>query len=110
MKTWLAEATNPKYEGKTLGVPFQNGKAVISDATIDKTLGLKAAQIVKRLETDFNVTDPETGKRTFLRELSPADRAGAVEISEISFSADEKSYAYATSRVAGTLYAVEGAR
>ncbi len=54
--------------------------------------------------------DLATGQRTLLRELAPADRAGLIGLEEVSFSADEKSYAYGIKRVVGTLYAVEGVR
>ncbi len=54
--------------------------------------------------------DIATGRRTVLRELAPADRVGVTEISHVSFSADESSYAYDVTRVVGTLYAVEGTR
>ena len=52
--------------------------------------------------------DLSTGERSLVREISPADRAGLVNIPKITFSADEKAYAYAVLRVVGTLYAVEG--
>jgi eukaryotic-like serine/threonine-protein kinase len=51
-----------------------------------------------------------TGQRTLFRELAPVDRAGAVRFEGVSFSADEKSYAYTVSRFVGALYAVEGVR
>jgi serine/threonine protein kinase len=51
-----------------------------------------------------------TGQRTPFRELAPADRAGAVRFQGVSFSADEKSYAYTVSRFVGALYTVEGVR
>ena len=54
--------------------------------------------------------DVSTGQRTLFRELAPADRAGAIRFEGVSFSADEKSYAYTVSRFVGALYAVEGVR
>ena len=54
--------------------------------------------------------DFETGERTLLRELAPADRAGLLNFEGVSFSADEKAYAYGVTRIVGTLYVVEGVR
>jgi Tol biopolymer transport system component len=54
--------------------------------------------------------DLATGRRTVMRELAPADRAGVVSIEGISFSADETFYAYGVMRKAGNLFTVEGVR
>jgi eukaryotic-like serine/threonine-protein kinase len=54
--------------------------------------------------------DLKTGQRTLLRELAPVDRAGAVRFDGVSFSTDEKSYAYSVSRFVGALFTVEGVR
>jgi hypothetical protein len=54
--------------------------------------------------------DVSTGERSLVREIAPTDRAGVIEIPEITFSADEKSYAYTVIRVVGPLYVVEGLR
>jgi hypothetical protein len=54
--------------------------------------------------------DLATGRRTLVRDLAPADRAWAVRFDGVSFSADEKSYAYAVGRLVGALYTVEGVR
>jgi dipeptidyl aminopeptidase/acylaminoacyl peptidase len=54
--------------------------------------------------------DLSTGQRTLVRELAPVDRVGANAVYGVSFSADEKSYAYAFERILGALYSVEGVR
>ena len=54
--------------------------------------------------------DLKTGQRTLLRELAHVDRAGAVRFDGVSFSADEKAYAYSVSRFVGALFTVEGVR
>jgi Tol biopolymer transport system component len=61
-------------------------------------------QIPARVES----LDLETGRRTLIRELAPADRIGAVAFYGVDFSADEKSYAYCLDRSIAALYAVEG--
>ena len=40
-----------------------------------------------------------TGERTLVRELAPVDRVGANAVYGVTFSADEKSYAYAFERI-----------
>ena len=54
--------------------------------------------------------DLSTGQRTLVRELAPVDRVGVQAVYGVSFSADEKSYAYAVERAVGALYVVEGVR
>ncbi|MDQ1348227.1 MAG: eukaryotic-like serine/threonine-protein kinase, partial [Acidobacteriota bacterium] len=57
-----------------------------------------------------DVLDVETGQRTLLRDLAPADRAGLLNFEGASFSADETAYAYGVTRSLDTLYMVEGVR
>ncbi len=66
----------------------------------------RSAEIPARVDR----LDLASGRRTALRELAPADRAGVVSIEGISFSVDEKFYAYGVMRKAGNLFAVEGVR
>jgi hypothetical protein len=54
--------------------------------------------------------DLATRKRTLLREVGPADRAGVGVVSPVIFSADEKSYTYSSFRQACYLFTVLGAR
>jgi len=56
------------------------------------------------------ILDLETGRKTLVRELAPADRIGAIAFYGIDFSADEKSYVYCLDRSLGALYSVEGVR
>lgn len=51
-----------------------------------------------------------TGHRTFVREFAPADRAGVLEISSITFSADGKSYAYGYWRDLSNLVVISGVK
>lgn len=41
------------YNGKTYGVRFEHGIAIFDDVTIDKKLGLSAAEIACKMEKDF---------------------------------------------------------
>jgi serine/threonine protein kinase/Tol biopolymer transport system component len=52
--------------------------------------------------------DPETGKRTFWKEIKPADPATSVR--RLVIGADGRSYAYAARRSHALLYVVEGLR
>jgi Tol biopolymer transport system component len=54
--------------------------------------------------------DLESGRRTLVRELSPADRSGVIGIDQVSMSGDEKWYAYGYSRVVSQLFTVEGVK
>lgn len=47
---------NPDYNGKTFGVRFDRGRAVVNDYSIDKTLGLTVDEIAERMEKEFNYT------------------------------------------------------
>ena len=51
--------------------------------------------------------DLETGKRTFLREIMPADDAGVLNIGPVIISPDGRSYAYSYRRMLSTLYLAE---
>jgi dipeptidyl aminopeptidase/acylaminoacyl peptidase len=53
--------------------------------------------------------DLATRKRTLIREIGPADRAGVGVVTPVLFSADEKSYVYSCFRQACYLFIVEGA-
>jgi len=54
--------------------------------------------------------DVASGRRTLLREIAPADRSGVTGITGVSFSGDEKWYAYSYSREASQLFSVDGVK
>ena len=54
--------------------------------------------------------DLATGKRTPVKTLMPADRAGLIDLSFVSLSTDARSYVYSYKRVLSTLYLVDGLR
>ena len=54
--------------------------------------------------------DLESGRRTLVRELSPADRSGVIGIGTVSMSGDEKWYAYGYSRDVSQLFTVDGVK
>jgi Tol biopolymer transport system component len=54
--------------------------------------------------------DMATGHRTLVRILAPADRAGTLEIPAVSFSADEKAYAYSYVKNVSRLALIEGVK
>ena len=53
--------------------------------------------------------DLATGTRTHVRDLGPADRAGAVFLWGTSWVDDGRAYAYSYMRLLSTLYVVTGA-
>ncbi len=54
--------------------------------------------------------DLESGRRTLLQELAPADRSGVTSIGAVSMSGDGKWYAYSYNRDASQLFTVEGVK
>ena len=56
------------------------------------------------------LVDLSTGHRTKVRELSPADRAGVVQIAEVAFSDDGKAYAYSYNQNVSRLAVIEGVK
>jgi hypothetical protein len=54
--------------------------------------------------------DLATGKRTPIKTLMPADRAGLIDLSFVNLSDDARSYVYSYRRVLSTLYLVDGLR
>jgi hypothetical protein len=51
-----------------------------------------------------------TGKRTFFREIAPADPTGVGSISSVQITPDGKSYCYSFMRGLSRLYVVDGLR
>lgn len=54
---------NLEYSGKTFGVLFQGGRALVSEFTIDPTLGYTVEQIVKKMKEDFGYTVEQVGDK-----------------------------------------------
>jgi Tol biopolymer transport system component len=54
--------------------------------------------------------DLETGKREEFKDIAPADRAGVLNLTNVTLSADERSYAYSYFRHLSHLFVVDGAR
>ena len=52
----------------------------------------------------------ESGRRTLVRELAPADRSGVLGIDAVSMSGDGKWYAYSYGRDVSQLFTVEGVK
>ncbi|HTR02971.1 MAG TPA: protein kinase [Thermoanaerobaculia bacterium] len=74
----------------------------------DKGLGLNVSTggLNRRIER----LDLSTGRRSFVREIAPADPTGVAEISSIQLTPDGKSYCYSFMRALSRLYAVDGLR
>ena len=54
--------------------------------------------------------DLDSGKRTTIRTLVPADKAGLLDTGFVVLSADARSYVYSYRRILSTLYQVDGLR
>jgi Tol biopolymer transport system component len=65
---------------------------------------------VSRVPTHVEHLDLATRRRTPLRDIGPADRAGVTTIGPIVFSEDEKSYVYSFERDEGYFFIVDGVR
>ena len=52
---YLVKAKNPKYEGKTFGVRFHEGKAVVDEHSISKHLGRSVKEVVALMQADFGL-------------------------------------------------------
>ena len=55
MKRYLVTAINPNYEGKTFGVRFHEGKAVVDEHSISKNLGRTVEEVVDLMQKDFGL-------------------------------------------------------
>jgi len=55
MKRYLVIAKNPNYEGKTFGVRFHEGKAVVDEHSISKNLGRTVEEVVDLMQKDFGL-------------------------------------------------------
>ena len=47
------EDGNLTFNGKTYGIRFERGTAMFDDVTVDKNIGLTAAEIAVKMEKDF---------------------------------------------------------
>jgi Tol biopolymer transport system component len=113
-KSVLAQDSDEKYfmypvaGGSPVPVTWIGPGETIAQWTTDgrAILVFHKTEIPSRVEK----IDLATGRRTLVRILAPADRAGALEIGEISFSADEKAYAYSYVKNISTLALIEGVK
>ena len=66
----------------------------------------RQSQMPVRLER----LDLASGRRTLVREISPADRSAVIGINAIALSPDEKSYAYGYTRDVSQVFTVDGVK
>jgi len=62
------------------------------------------------LKMRFERLDLATGKRTFVREITPADPTGVTELADARLTPDGRGYCYSFMRALSRLYVVEGLR
>lgn len=53
MTAYIAKTKNPTYAGKTYGVQFTRGRAIVSDETLDPFLGLTVEEVAERMAREF---------------------------------------------------------
>ncbi len=53
---YLVTVPNPKYNEKTFGIRFNDGKAVLSDVTLDPKIGLTLEELAQKFAADFGYT------------------------------------------------------
>lgn len=53
MGTAKITAPNEGYNGKTLGVRFTDGEALVNDVTVPKALGRSPEQVIKEFQQDY---------------------------------------------------------
>ena len=98
----------PLGEGQPRPVPQLGSSDRVIGWTSDgrALLVYRANQLPVRVEK----LDLAGGRRTLVRELSPADHSGVPAIQLVSMSADEKWYAYSYSRDVSQLFTVESVK
>jgi predicted Ser/Thr protein kinase len=72
----------------------------------DENLYIVSGRVAQRIDL-FNLA---TGKRTFFREVAPADPTGVGSVSTLQLTPDGKSYCYSFMRGLSRLYVVSGLR
>jgi hypothetical protein len=66
----------------------------------------KANELPVRIER----LDPATGRREFLEEITPLEKAGMLSITSVSLADDPKAYAYVAWEYSSRLFSIEGAK
>lgn len=77
---------NPEYSGKTCGVIFRNGRALVNEFSIDPLLGYSVEEIVERMKTDFGYLVERLTAGTFVdvegNIVKKRSKAGAAQAPE----------------------------
>lgn len=53
MQSYLVKVPNPKYSRTVLGVKFANGRAVLTDQTINKKYGRTVEEIAEAMQKEY---------------------------------------------------------
>jgi Tol biopolymer transport system component len=98
----------PVGNGESRPLPYLRRE----DRVIGWSAGGRSLLVYRENELPVRVekVDLESGRRTQVRELSPADRSGVTGIDFVSMSGDEKWYAYSYSRDVSQLFTVGGVK
>jgi hypothetical protein len=71
MTRYIVTVPNPKYNGKAAGVRFQDGRAVVDDLTIDKSLGHELPEVITIFKNlGYNIQEVE--EPTMAKAIIPA--------------------------------------
>ena len=79
MTRYLVTAKNPNYEGKTYGVRFHEGSAVVDEHSISKHLGRTVEQVVDLMQKDFGLEVVPMDEAPAPKEETPAAPAKKVK-------------------------------
>jgi len=82
------------------------GEEVIGFDEKGQNLNVYSGDLKMRIER----LDLSTGKRTFVREVTPADATGVTRISTLQMTPDGRAYCYSFMRSLSRLYMVDGLR
>lgn len=52
---------NPGFSGRTCGIDFRNGRAFVSEHTLDPNLGLTVDQVIWKMVKDFGYDVEQVG-------------------------------------------------
>jgi hypothetical protein len=50
---FLVKTPNLAYRGKTLGILFSNGRAILNELTVDEKVGLTVEELAEKFRTEF---------------------------------------------------------
>ena len=90
---YLVTVGNTNYKGKTLGVQFNKGRALLDERLLDPAVGISLDEVVRQMEVDFGYTVEPFGdeprrtrhlRATRMKNAIPESEASAVGVGDPS--------------------------